>query len=598
MALLHPTDARFHVLAGALALCLATPAPLQAAGPARARGATTTTTVTIDLPNGGRYRGPLRHGKLHGQGRIDWGQGRWYQGQFVNGFMQGRGHIVDPGYDYRGEFARSAMHGQGKLTREGGIVYEGQFVDNRMAGQGKLSFGEGTTYEGQFKGDQPSGRGRMTYATGMTIDAVFADYEPTGPGVVTWPSGDRYEGALSVGMPHGEGVLTRADKAVIRGKFAYGSVESPARIEFADGAVYTGEVDNNRAQGKGALRRANGELHSGRFAAGVPDGQGVLTQADGALQTGYWRAGKYLGEAGDGTLDDTREVAARNNETVLYNQHALLQRQFDQLKASEPGAPHLYALYVAGDGRQEVFRREVAFVDELMARRFDTRGRSVSLVNSRSSAERLPMATAHSIELALAALAGKMDLERDLLFVYLTSHGSSTHELALGAKGLTLPDLPAARLGELLKGSGVRNQVVVVSACYAGGFIPVLQSERTWVIASAQADRRSFGCADDNDFTYFGRALFKESLGDATTLSGAFERANQLVQEWEARDAATRAGQAEAAASKAKREVPQALAASLAKAEEAERSKPQSVVSPAFQAEVDAWMQAHSHASN
>ncbi|QTD46331.1 C13 family peptidase [Ottowia testudinis] len=569
-----------------LALWLASAAPLHAAG---APG-TPATATTIDLPDGGRYRGPLRHGKLHGQGRIDWGKGRWYQGGFVNGFMHGQGRIVDPAYRYEGQMKRGAMNGHGKLKRPDGVVYQGQFVDNRMQGRGKLSFGEGTLFEGQFKNDQPSGQGRMTYANGMAIESVFEGYQPTGPGVVTWKSGDRYEGPLMGGTPHGDGVLTRADKAVIRGKFSYGSVESPARIEFADGAVYIGEVEGNRAHGKGELRRANGELLKGRFAAGEPDGQGVLMRDDGTQQAGYWRAGKYLGEAGDGTLDDTREVAARNNELTLYNQHALLQRQFEQLKASEPGVPRLYTLYVAGDGRQEVFRREVTFVDELMARRFDTRGRSVSLVNSRSSAERLPLATAHSIELALAALAGKMDRERDLLFVYLTSHGSSTHELSLGAKGLMLPDLPAARLGELLKASGIRNQVVVVSACYAGGFIPALQGERTWVIASAQADRRSFGCADDNDFTYFGRALFKESLSEAVTLTDAFQRAQKLVQEWEARDAATRAKQAEAAAAQAKPEAAKAMAAKLAEAEKAERSEPQSVVSPAFQAEVDAWL--------
>ena len=252
---------------------------------------------------------------------------------------------------------------------------------------------------------------------------------------------------------------------------------------------------------------------------------------------------------------------------------------------------------MAGDVGHEVFRREVAYVDELFARRFGTRGRSVSLVNSRSSVDRLPLATAHSIEQALQALALKMDRERDLLFVFLTSHGSEDHQLSLAMKGLQLPDLPAQRLGELLKASGIRNQVIVVSACYSGGFVPALQGERTWVITAARADRTSFGCADDNDFTYFGRALFKESLAGQATLGEAFAQADKLVREWEERDAAKLAEAAGGARAPRRRAKADSADAASADASGLERSEPRSVVTPAFQAEVDAWMRSQAGAS-
>ena len=45
----------------------------------------------------------------------------------------------------------------------------------------------------------------------------------------------------------------------------------------------------------------------------------------------------------------------------------------------EPGRINLYLLAVAGDGSQEVFRREVDFVQAEFARRFGTAGRSVVL---------------------------------------------------------------------------------------------------------------------------------------------------------------------------------------------------------------------------
>jgi len=130
-----------------------------------------------------------------------------------------------------------------------------------------------------------------------------------------------------------------------------------------------------------------------------------------------------------------------------------------------------------------------------------------------------------------------MDREQDILFLFLTSHGSREHEFVLSQKGMSLPDLPAKTLAALLKDSGIRWKVVVVSACYSGGFIPPLRDEATLVITAARADRTSFGCADENDFTYFGRAYFKEALPKANSFQHAFRQAEILVKEWEAKDA-------------------------------------------------------------
>uniref|UniRef100_UPI00333F822F C13 family peptidase n=1 Tax=Castellaniella defragrans TaxID=75697 RepID=UPI00333F822F len=549
--------------------------------------------ATLDLPNGGRYCGQLQNGKLHGHGRIDWGLGRYYEGEFRDGFMEGDGHLVQPArdLDYKGQFQRGELHGKGLWQQGDEYVYEGEFVQGVMEGQGRLALYKGAyVYEGLFKHDKLDGQARMTDSSGTVMEGQFKGYQPVGPVIMTWPTGDRYEGPLRGNAPHGKGAWTRADKAVVRGEFEYGDVEGKATITYPDGAVYTGSVNGQHlAEGKGELRRPNGDVYRGGFAEDQFDGQGILTKADGTTQAGYWRAGQYLDAQGDGTLENTAELAARNAEDALYNQQALLQKQFAALEPSPANGPaRMYVLLVAGDGRQEIFRREVAWVDDFFARRFDTGKTTIRLVNSRSSVQQTPLATTHSIELALQALAQKMDRQRDLLFVYLTSHGSSEHELSLGLRGLNLPNLPAQRLAEMLKASGIRNQVVVISACYSGGFVPPLQGERTWVMTAARADRTSFGCADEGDFTYFGRALFKEALPAATTLSTAFQQADRLVAEWETNDAEKKQSDAKAQ---------ETLAAWLRAAStvllDTDRSHPQSIVSPAFRDEVDAWFQAH-----
>src|SRR5262249_45470032 len=296
---------------------------------------------------------------------------------------------------------------------------------------------------------------------------------------------------------------------------------------------FEGTFVDGRLQGRG---RASGRLgtYEGEFKDWLYHGQGRLKLPSGEVQEGAFVDGIYQGERK--RLDAERKQARANVEPALYAQKELLDKALASLKAREPGRINLYLLAVAGDGSQEVFRREVEFVQGEFARRFGTSGRTVALVNSRSTVATAPMATVTSIRQALNAIAARMNREQDILFLFLTSHGSAEHELSLTQNGMDLADLPAKELGAMLKESGIRWKVVVVSACYSGGFIDPLQDEKSLIITAARRDRRSFGCADENDFTYFGRAFFKESLPKSRSFSEAFRRAETLVRDWERRD--------------------------------------------------------------
>lgn len=135
----------------------------------------------------------------------------------------------------------------------------------------------------------------------------------------------------------------------------------------------------------------------------------------------------------------------------------------------------------------------------------------------------------------MRALAERSGPE-DLIFLYLTSHGSRDHQLTLEQPRLQLADLPASELAALLRPLRDRHKVLVISACFSGGFIPPLQDDKTLVMAAARADRVSFGCSEENDFTYFGRALFAEALNQTDDLRRAFELARASVAEREQAD--------------------------------------------------------------
>ena len=496
-------------------------------------------------PDGGRYYGPLVGGKLHGRGRIEWSNGAVYEGEFANGVMSGKGRMrFANGNTYEGEVRDGMMSGRGRFEVPGRAVYEGAFRQDLFWGQGEARYHDGRTYRGEFARGEFHGKGRLENANGDVYEGEFKKGEFTGSGRFARKDGAHYEGEFRNWLFHGRGRFI--DKThTWEGSFVDGNLEGRGKATEWRG-TYEGEFKNWQFHGQGKLRLANGDVYEGAFANGLYEGQGTLTYAkpkpDGRKQdSGSWHFGSLPQDAESKQVRKTVEVA-------LYAQKELLDKALASLQPREPGRINLYLLTVAGDASQEVFRREVDFVQAEFARRFGTAGRSVSLINSRNTAASAPMATVTSIRQAVKAIAARMDRGQDILFLFLTSHGSREHELTLNQNGIELADLGAKELGALLKESGIRWKVVVVSACYSGGFIDPLKDERTLVMTAARHDRRSFGCADENDFTYFGRALFKESLPKSRSFVEAFRRAEVLVKDWERKDSSGPASSGNAAA--------------------------------------------------
>ena len=485
-------------------------------------------------PDGGRYYGPLVDGKLHGRGRIEWPNGSSYEGEFSKGMMSGKGRMrFANGNTYEGEVRDGMMSGRGRFEVPDREVYEGAFRQDSYWGQGEARYNDGRTYRGEFARGEFHGKGRFENANGDVYEGDFRKGEFTGSGRFARKDGGHYEGEFRNWVFNGRGRYT--DKTnVWEGTFADGMLQGRGKATEWRG-TYEGEFKNSQFHGQGKLKLTNGDVYEGAFENGFYEGQGTLTYAkprpDGRKQdSGVWRFGSL-------PQDAERKQATKNIEVALYAQKELLDKALAALQPREPGRINLYLLTVAGDASQEVFRREVDFVQTEFARRFRTAGRSVSLINSRSTTASTPMATVTSIRQAVKAIAARMDREQDILFLFLTSHGSKEHQLTLNQNGMELADLGAAELGALLKESGIRWKVVVVSACYSGGFIDPLKDERTLVMTAARHDRRSFGCADENDFTYFGRAFFKEALPKSRSFAEAFRGAEKLVKDWERKDA-------------------------------------------------------------
>jgi hypothetical protein len=85
----------------------------------------------------------------------------------------------------------------------------------------------------------------------------------------------------------------------------------------------------------------------------------------------------------------------------------------------------------------------------------------------------------------------------------------------------------------MLADSGIKWKVVVISACFSGGFVEPLRDDNTLVITAADAFHSSFGCNYDSDYTWFGEALYEEALRETYSFAEAFDAAKKSLAERE-----------------------------------------------------------------
>ena len=152
--------------------------------------------------------------------------------------------------------------------------------------------------------------------------------------------------------------------------------------------------------------------------------------------------------------------------------------------------PAVFFIGFAGVGEQRVFAEEIKLAAQVVGARFDAADRELLLINDRRDFDTYPLATLSGLQYALSAVAQKMDPDRDILFLALSSHGSPDPLLAVSNAGLPLAQVSAEDLEGALRDSGIKRRIIVISACYAGGFLPPLENPDTIVIAAAAADKR------------------------------------------------------------------------------------------------------------
>ena len=220
-------------------------------------------------------------------------------------------------------------------------------------------------------------------------------------------------------------------------------------------------------------------------------------------------------------------------QEMLERQPQLLRSRLDAIAPQRPGSVDMFAITFAPYAAEGVFQRESALVAGVMDTRFGSAGKSLQLVNHRSTVGEWPWATPLNLQRAIRRFAEVMDPEEDVLFIHLTSHGARAGELAAEFWPLEVGTVTPQLLKAWLDEAGVRFRVISVSACYSGSWIDPLASPGTLVMTAADAHNTSYGCGRGSQLTYFGRAMFDEQLRHTRSFEQAHAAARRDIEQRE-----------------------------------------------------------------
>lgn len=242
-----------------------------------------------------------------------------------------------------------------------------------------------------------------------------------------------------------------------------------------------------------------------------------------------WQAVEGL----DGSGDTPR---LHLSQQLFEDQQTLLVQQLDAIRPpalADGQQAQVYGLVFAPYAAEDVFKRESTLVAGVLAQRFDAQGRVVQLLNHAATTKIHPWATPLNLQRSLHGLAQRMNPQRDVLVVYLTSHGAQDFQLAASHWPLEVEPLTPAVLRAALDAAGIQNRVVAVSACFSGGWVDVLAGPHTLVMTAADATHTSYGCGRLSELTFFGRALFDEQLRRSHSFEQAFADAVPVIRQRE-----------------------------------------------------------------
>lgn len=219
----------------------------------------------LQWPDGRIYEGAWVDGRPHGDGIETGAEGSRYVGQFRHGQRAGVGILESPEGRYHGAWQHGLPHGHGVFEATDGARYQGDWHAGQRSGQGSYATPDGGEYEGAWQEDQPHGFGSLRA-----------------------PDGSYYRGDWEQGRKHGHGRSEGPPQLVYEGTWVQGQKQGFGRETRPDGSSYEGDWVAGRRHGQGREVGADGTIHDGSWEFNQPLGPGCRRDAAGIEITGMW----------------------------------------------------------------------------------------------------------------------------------------------------------------------------------------------------------------------------------------------------------------------------------------------------------------------
>ncbi len=231
--------------------------------------------------------------------------------------------------------------------------------------------------------------------------------------------------------------------------------------------------------------------------------------------------------------DDEGPSTEHLTPEALEAQMQVLPRTLAGLAPPRAGVVDVYVVTYAPYSAEDVFLNEGEVLSDVMSARFGAEGRVIQLVNHSSTSNEYAWATPDNLRRTLTHLAGLINKDEDIVLLHLASHGGTDATLETQFWPLTIEALNANMLRKALDEAGIKHRVISVSACYAGTWLPALQSPDTLVMTAADAEHTSYGCGHESDLTYFTKAVFDEQLRETFSFEKALAQARPIIEQRE-----------------------------------------------------------------
>ncbi|CAD7941794.1 unnamed protein product [Amoebophrya sp. A120] len=282
------------------------------------------------------YEGPFRNSQIQGHGTCRWIDGRWYDGDFVEGYRTGDGlfFAADGNCRYKGSWLKGKRHGYGVMV----YAKDSEFHPSLPKLKPRKSSSSSTTQLDPQPSTASGGPAPEDLQTPAPKKKDEVDSEQYDKAFDCAEYQSWYIGQWEGGLKHGKGMQQWRKGVVYDGYWAEGYMKGSGSMTWKeDGRVnesYTGQWSSNLPDGEGchmweALNNAKNEVdkhtsqqmnnrYEGQWKAGKRHGFGVFHYANGAKYEGHWVENLKQDDNGRFTFEDgSVYCGAFRNDTMV-----------------------------------------------------------------------------------------------------------------------------------------------------------------------------------------------------------------------------------------------------------------------------------------